>query len=396
MTIDLVCKVVDNYGDIGVVYRLARALSELENPPALRLVVDNLVAFNALCPEVDTGRAVQKVQGWTVLAWSPDAESMPSCLRCYAEEPARIVVEAFACGRPDWLESMLFDPADQSVKTIINLEYLSAEAYADEFHLMPSLTRSPVVRKHIFMPGFTAQTGGLILDGRFVSALGQAGDDGIRRALRVATAGRAGLLSDLATVPAPESLYWIVIFGYERDYARIVDDIAAFARQRPLLVFAASGKSQPCLLSAWEHAGKPFPLQRLPFLQQETWDALLSVADFSIIRGEDSLSRAALTGRPFLWHAYPQEGAHQLVKVRALLERIEPYCTPEDFAPLCDAFIAFNDRTADGPSVAGSESLLPVLRSSDRLRQGLARWSADLLSHGNLAAHLMTCIGEIV
>src|SRR5512145_3134569 len=42
VTIDILCKVVDNYGDIGVAWRLARALSELPDPPALRLVVDDL------------------------------------------------------------------------------------------------------------------------------------------------------------------------------------------------------------------------------------------------------------------------------------------------------------------------------------------------------------------
>ena len=45
MTIDILCKVVDNYGDIGLVYRLARALSELEAGPSLRLIVDDLHAF---------------------------------------------------------------------------------------------------------------------------------------------------------------------------------------------------------------------------------------------------------------------------------------------------------------------------------------------------------------
>lgn len=396
MTIDILCRVVDNFGDIGVVYRLARALSELENPPSLRLVVDNMAAFNALCPEVDSGRAVQTVRGWTILAWSPDARVMESYWRCYAEEPARLVIEAFACGRPEWLEAMLFDPADQSVKSIINLEYLTAEAYADEFHRMPSLTRSPLVRKHMFMPGFTAETGGLILDRQFIAALAQAGDHQARRA------ARAGLIDLLRLAPqpdpgtAPEQLFWIVVFGYERDYSRIVADIAEFATERPLAVFAANGKSQPCLTAAWTDAGRPFPLWCLPFLEQQTWDALLALADFSIVRGEDSLSRAALAGRPFLWHAYPQEGRHQLVKVRALLERIEPYCDPSAFAPLREAFIAFNDRTADGPTVGGTESILPVLRSAEILRQGLGRWSAELVSHGNLAAHLMTCIDEIV
>ncbi len=392
MTIDILCRVVDNFGDIGVVYRLARSLSELDGAPALRLIVDNLDAFGAVCPEVDTRRPVQRVRGWTVLPWSGDATALASCRAIYERDPARIVIEAFACGRPEWLESMLFDPADSATKTIINLEYLTAEPYADEFHLMPSLTRSPLVRKRIFMPGFTDRTGGLILDAPFMDALGRVRGRAASHRHRLDVAKRLGLAIDGASTQN----FWIIVFGYERDYGRIVADIAGFAGERKVTVIAAAGKSQPCLIAAWELAGQPFPLVVLPFVPQESWDELLLAADFSIVRGEDSLSRAALAGRPFLWHAYPQDGAYQVVKVRALLDRMAPYFEEHCLAPLREAFIAFNDRTADGPCVVGTESILPVLRAASSLQAGFERWSDDLVSLGSMAAHLMTCIHEIV
>ncbi len=392
MTIDILCRVVDNFGDIGVVYRLARSLSKLDGAPALRLIVDNLEAFGAVCPEVDAQRPVQVVRGWTVLPWSGDAAVLASCRAIYERDPARIVIEAFACGRPEWLESMLFDPADSATKTIINLEYLTAEPYADEFHLMPSLTRSPLVKKYIFMPGFTEKTGGLILDEPFMHALASGRGGAGRHQHRLDVVRRLGLAIDSDSLRS----FWIVVFGYERDYERIIADIAEFAGERAVIVIAAAGKSQPCLTAAWELAGRPFPLEVLPFVPQESWDALVLAADFSIVRGEDSLSRAALAGRPFLWHAYPQDGAYQLVKVRALLDRMAPFFEARHFAPLCDAFIAFNDRTADGPCVVGTESILPVLRAASSLQSGFERWSDDLVSLGSMAAHLMTCINEIV
>ena len=49
MTLDILCKVVDNYGDIGFVYRLAKALRDVEPGIALRLHVDDLAAFSSLC-----------------------------------------------------------------------------------------------------------------------------------------------------------------------------------------------------------------------------------------------------------------------------------------------------------------------------------------------------------
>jgi hypothetical protein len=210
--------------------------------------------------------------------------------------------------------------------------------------------------------------------------------------MRFELARRLGIAAELAL----EEHSWIVIFGYERDYSRIVADIAEFGRQRPVVVFAANGKSQPCLEAAWRNAGRPFALERLPFLEQVIWDTLLVAVDFSIVRGEDSLSRAALAGRPFLWHAYPQDNAYQLVKVHALLDRMAPYFAPDLFAPLREAFIAFNDRATDGPAVAGTESILLVLRSASSLQTGFAGWSAALASNGNMAAHLMTCIHKIV
>ncbi len=370
MTLDILCKVVDNYGDIGVVYRLARALSELPAAPRLRLIVDDLAAFSLLEPSVDPTRSVQSVRGWTVLSWAgPASAGEAGYQEEYADDPAAVVIECFACGRPDWFEALLFNPDDPAVKTIVNLEYLTAEGYADEFHKMPSLTRSSRVRKYMFLPGFTPATGGLILDESFMAA-------------------RARY--------KPSEHYRILVFGYERDYGRIVEDIAAFNQERPVRVLLASGKSQACFLAAWERAGRPFTVETLPFLRQEAWDELLAACDFLIVRGEDSMSRAALSGRPFLWQAYPQEGAHQLVKVKALLDRMRPHFQATAFQPVESAFLAFNDRLDDSPELVGSECILPLLRDQGELAEGYAAFSQSLVANGNLACNLMTFLHEIV
>lgn len=370
MTLDILCKVVDNYGDIGVVYRLARALSELPAAPRLRLIVDDLAAFSLLEPAVDPARTVQSVRGWSVLPWYGPEPGYESRFQAeYAEDPAAVVIECFACGRPDWFEAMLFDPEDARIKTIVNLEYLSAEPYADEFHKMPSLTRSSKVRKYLFMPGFTAATGGLILDRSFMKSRAR---------------------------EEPSEHFRILVFGYERDYDRIVEDIAAFNQEHPVQVLLASGKSQRCFQDAWERAGRPFPAEVLPFLQQEAWDELLANCDFLIVRGEDSMSRAALSGRPFLWQAYPQEGAHQLVKVRALLDRMRPHFQATEFQSVESAFLAFNDRLHDRPDLVGDEHILPLLRCEYELNLGFMAFSEALVANGNLASNLMTFMHEIV
>ena len=396
MTMDILCKVVDNYGDIGVVYRLARALAELEPELKLRLIVDDLSSFNLLEPEVDPGLSMQTVHGWTVLSWTGPVDAAREAFRGeYSSDPARVVIECFACGRPDWFEAMLFDPADSSVKTIVNLEYLSAEPYAAEFHRMPSLTRSPLVRKHMFMPGFEAGTGGLILDRAFMDARARCSDAAGRRETRRCLARRLRLALPDA-VPGLADRFWRLVFGYERDYGRIVEDIADFGRGTPVQVLVASGKSGPCFMDAWDRAGRPFPAMRLPFLCQTDWDEVLVASDFTIVRGEDSMSRAALCGRPFLWQAYPQAGRQQLVKVRAFLGGMRRCFPQATFAQVEEPFMAFNDRLADGPELRGGERILPLLAPERAIAGGFTAFARELAGNGNLAANLMTFLREIV
>ncbi len=395
MDIDILCKVVDNYGDIGLAYRLARSLSELPAPPRLRLVVDDLAAFALLDPAIDADAAVQLRRGWEVYRWQGDGSGEAAA--AFRARRPRIVLECFACGRPDWLEDIIFDPRFQEGCLIVDLEHLTAEKYAEELHRMPSLTRSSSVRKTIFLPGFSPGTGGLVMDGSFSGSRRRASTETGRSELR------REILADLGcSAEGAADRFWFCAFSYERDYSRIVAALAAFdslsARGggRPVLALAAAGGSGDCLAEAWAEAGEPFPLVALPFLPQERWDELLLACDFSIVRGEDSWARAALSGRPFLWQAYPQEGRQQMVKVAAFLDRLRPHFASAAFSALEELHLAFNDRGSDGPAEAGRESLLPVLSRYSELLPGFRAFSASLLENGDLASRLLTFLSEIV
>lgn len=385
MTIDILCKVVDNFGDIGVVYRLARALSELDAGLKLRIVVDDLGAFRALAPEIDPEKPVQTVRGWIVASGIEARELF------LAERP-RAVVECFACGRPDWYEDILFDPDDAGERLIVNLEYLTAEDYAAEFHRLPSATRSAKVKKAVFMPGFAPGTGGLIVDGRFRALRAAYLDEARRQELRRS-------LLEKADAGSMEHAFWVSVFSYERDFAPIIRDLAAFHRKKPVLALVAAGRSSAPFLTAWEEAGKPFPALALPFLPQEAWDEVILASDFSIVRGEESFARAALSGRPFLWQAYPLEDGHQIVKVRALLERMRRFFDPSDFASVETAFLAFNGTgSALGspqPDYGLAEYLERLETDGTSMAEGFRAWSRKLLDLGNLADKLLTFIREI-
>jgi uncharacterized repeat protein (TIGR03837 family) len=149
---DIFCNVVDNYGDIGIAWRLARGLVG-EHGLDVRLWVDDLHAFQRIWPAIDPSAEEQSCEGVTVRAWrSPFA----------ATEPARVVVEAFGCALPDaYLAAM----GEQSPPPVwINLEYLSAEPWVAEHHGLPSPHPRLPLTKYFFFPGYTPATGGLLAE----------------------------------------------------------------------------------------------------------------------------------------------------------------------------------------------------------------------------------------
>ena len=65
---DIFCSVVDNYGDIGVTWRLARQLV-VEHACEVRLWVDDLRAFERMCPDIDVRLDQQWQEGVDVRHW---------------------------------------------------------------------------------------------------------------------------------------------------------------------------------------------------------------------------------------------------------------------------------------------------------------------------------------
>jgi len=371
MTVDILCRVVDNLGDIGFVYRLARALGELPDAPLLRLIVDDLSVFAGICPSVKADATLQCVEGFLVVRRdNPGA----AAIEVFRAERPRMVLECYACGRPEWFEEILFDEGDPVPRNIVNLEYLTAETWAHDYHLLPSLTRSSLVRKTIFMPGFQEGTGGLIQDKAFSSLIDTCATDEGKRDLR-----REILRS--GEFAASSESFWVLVFSYEHDFSPIVADLSAFHAERPILAIVAPGKSSAPFLDAWNRAGQPFSVLVLPLLPQQKWDAFLVASDFSIVRGEETFARSVLAGHPFLWQCYPFASGAQLPKVHAFLERIKLCIDPDDFKAYEGLTLAFNE-TEPKPG-----DFLAVLRIS---ASGFGQLATEVRNLGNLAAKVLT------
>jgi len=147
---DIFCRVVDNFGDIGVCWRLARQLSA-EHDCTVRLWCDDPGTLAKLNPAIDPSLSTQCADGITICKWDSSFA---------ATDCADVVIETFACELPEvYLQAM----AKRERKPVwINLEYLSAEKWVADCHFGASPHPRLPLLKHFFFPGFTAATGGLL------------------------------------------------------------------------------------------------------------------------------------------------------------------------------------------------------------------------------------------
>lgn len=380
---DIFCTVIDNFGDIGVCWRLARQLAQ-EHGHAVRLWVDDLASFARLAPGLDMAARQQELAGVTIRPWRrPDQESAQESAARFADViPHDAVIEAFACDLPEpFLAAMA---ACAAKPAWINLEYLSAEPWVREHHGMASPhPRLPLV-KHFFFPGFEPGTGGLLRE----TMLGMQ-----RENFRASPAAQAALWHRLGARPIDGALK-VSLFAYAN---AALPALLAQWRDGPepvqCLVPAGLAARQA---SEWFGAADCTPgsvfmrgsltVQVVPFVRQEHYDELLWLCDLNFVRGEDSFVRAQWAGRPFVWHIYPQSDTAHMVKLDAflalLVQRMERSGQAEAASALSSFWHGWNkdDGSPDWPRL---HAHLPALAHA------VEQWQRSLLHLGDLAANLV-------
>jgi len=303
---DIFCNVIDNYGDIGVCWRLARQLAN-GHGLAVRLWVDDLASLAKLCPEADIAAEQQQCRGVEVDLWR---KSFPEA------QPAELVIEAFACKLPQrYIEAM----AAQAIEPVwINLEYLSAEDWVESHHKLPSPHPTLPLTKYFFFPGFTPKTGGLLLERDLLAR---------RDAFRNDAAQQQAFWRSIGMeMPAIETLK-VSLFAYENAALGGLFD-AWVNESQPVLCLVPVGRILP---QVGQYFGDPAPqagsdylrgqlhVRVLPFVEQQRYDLLLWACDVNFVRGEDSFVRAQWAGKPFVWQIYPQHDRVHLKKLEAFL-----------------------------------------------------------------------------
>ncbi|MBQ1764996.1 MAG: elongation factor P maturation arginine rhamnosyltransferase EarP [Aquincola sp.] len=277
---DVFCRVIDNYGDVGVSWRLATGLAARR--ARVRLFIDDAGPLQWMAP--------QGAPGVQVLPFDAPAEA-----------EADVVVETFGCDPPAAYVQRMAERARPPVW--INLEYLSAEAYVERSHALPSPQRNGLM-KWFFYPGFTARTGGLLREPGLAEA--QAAFD------------RDAWLADLGLQRRPGERV-VSLFAYPSapfgDLLQRLDD-------QPTLLLLCAGSSQAAALAQAPATPRHLRLHALPWLSQPDFDRLLWSCDLNFARGEDSIVRAMWAGAPFVWHIYPQHDDAHVAKLQALLDRM--------------------------------------------------------------------------
>ncbi|XVO22167.1 MAG: elongation factor P maturation arginine rhamnosyltransferase EarP [Betaproteobacteria bacterium] len=387
---DIYCRVVDNFGDIGVLWRLARQLGD-EFGWRVRLVVDDLTAFRRIEPTIDDTKPKQWCGETEVFAWKcppigdfADRELLETVASgrsswrrvwqtrdtypVYGEhrrpeirphsrliEVPDIVIEGFGCELPEIVATGM--AAQHPQPHWLNLEYLSAESWVAEHHLLPSHHPQLGIAKTFFFPGFEAGTGGLIRE-RFVQ------------------------------VPPPSTATHqplnVFLFAYDLRASAAVASVVAESPQVQALTVPAGALADRL---AAAHLPK---LDVAAFVPQREFDAMLASFDLLFVRGEDSLVRAIWTGKPFVWQIYPQDDRVHWPKLEAFLDL---YC--RGLAPPAESSLRrLWHRLNDIPSeqIVGSESLgrlwQDYLSHLPEIAVHAHRWTASQMKLPDLASNL--------
>ena len=317
------CAVIDNHGDMGVCWRLARQLVN-EHGIEVVLWIDDLPAFADFLGLDCVDECVAGVQ---VRHWTSPWPSSVATDALIAE--SAVVIEAFACELP---ESVIDAFAQRDTPPLwINLEYLSAESWVTQCHGLHSLhsvsrgvEQSPrTLSKTFFFPGFVPGTGGLLREGGLLERHEHWQTD--------EQSSRQQLLVDLGLALTPEAAsatLWISVFTYES--ASLASWFDAMAESdEPVLCLVPEGRVLSSVAEYLDRHTSLVPGESvrvgalsivvIPFLSQDDYDRLLSLCDLNLVRGEDSFVRAQWAARPLVWHIYPQEEGVHMEKLGAFL-----------------------------------------------------------------------------
>ena len=308
---DIFCTVIDNHGDLGVCWRLSAELAR--RGEQVRLWVDDGSALTWMAPQ---GQA-----GVTVLPW---VKPLPSSSLA-ALKPADVLVEAFGCEIDAGLLARHRDQRPERPPVWINLEYLSAEAWVERCHALPSpVMNGPAAgwTKWFFYPGFTPATGGLMQG----PGVADEATPEWRRAQRQRLGAQAqDCLASLFCYEPPALPALLERWRTEGQGGQPVHLLVMPGR--PAAAVRGLQAQAPALAKETDRLRLAWP-EAVP---QPEFDLCLRACDLNFVRGEDSLVRALWAGQALVWHIYPQDDEAHRDKLDAFLDWLDSPPTLRQF-----------------------------------------------------------------
>jgi uncharacterized repeat protein (TIGR03837 family) len=254
--------------------------------------------------------APKGMAGVTVMPWDLSLAAIRAELR---ERPTDYLIETFGGELAPHFLHACAEIANPSGKqpVWINLEYLSAEAYVERCHALPSPVQSGPAkgwRKYFFYPGFTPATGGLLREGDLIG--------------RQQSFDRSAWLASQGITRHDEKI--VSLFCYEPPaLLALLRQFSQHGLQgQAVRLLVTAGRSAQAVSQALQQMGSEhgkLSVTWLPLLTQRDFDHLLWSADLNFVRGEDSLVRALWAGKPLVWQIYPQDDGAQHDKLEAFL-----------------------------------------------------------------------------
>lgn len=300
---DIFCKVVDNFGDIGVCWRLAKQLHH-DHHVNVRLFIDKLDIARHILVGLQNLEA-QDYDGVHIIRWRDDLALTAA---------ADVVLETFACGLPDAYLALM------PPNTIwINVDYLSAESWVPSFHGLNGQHPETNFTRHFYFPGFTEDTGGLFREQDLIKQ---------RDAFQQSEQSKAAFWQRLGVDDAGQQT--VSLFSYENALVEaLLSSIADHGPDTIVLMPKQSHMPEMMFGNNALEVGDVFRVGHLscyvlPFLSQADYDKLLWASDINFVRGEDSWLRALWAAKPFIWQPYPQVDDAHLVKLNAFIDTFYP------------------------------------------------------------------------
>lgn len=372
---DVFCRVIDNFGDIGVCWRLVAQLAGWGH--RVRLWVDDASALAWMAPE-----------GWPgveLRAWG----SPPPGLE---ERAPDVMVEAFGCEiAPEFIAYSAYAASARCQKdqkkgvqpVRINLEYLSAESYVERNHRLPSLLMSGPAAgwtRWFFYPGFTSATGGLLREPDLMA----------RRDAFDRIAWRAAHQTPFDGGDEAPGTRWVSLFCYE---PAALPDLLRQSQARPTQLLVTPGRPTAAVRSALAENTSQNGLQRLsnkrnqlsisylPHRTQAAFDEMLWACDLNLVRGEDSLVRALWAGQALVWHIYPQDDNAHHAKLHAFLDWLQAPASLRQFHATWNSLDAAPLQWPDDATLAQWTACIQAAR-------------ARLLTQDSLVTQLLGFVAE--